>query len=59
MPIVLLLQMVGEWDRWEWLIFISVWVGGTGVCVSPYKFCFFLVLLYFVLLYSQSHYLGG
>ena len=31
MPIVLLLQMMGGWDRWGWLIYIRVWVGGQGV----------------------------
>ena len=31
MSIVLLLQMMGRWDRWGWLIYIRVWVGGQGV----------------------------
>ena len=30
MSIVLLLQMVGGWDRWGWLIYIRVWVEGQG-----------------------------
>ena len=31
MSIVLLLQMVGGWDRWEWLIYNRVWKGAQGV----------------------------
>ena len=31
MSIVLLLQMMGGWDRWGWLIYIGVWVGGQVV----------------------------
>ena len=49
MPTVLLLQMMGGWDRWGWLIYIRVWVGGHGVVSSYICFLFFyLVLLYFV-----------
>ena len=28
MYIVLLLQMMEGWDRWGWLIFIRLWMGG-------------------------------
>ena len=31
MSIVLLLQVMREWDRWGWLIYIRVWAGGQGV----------------------------
>ena len=31
MSIILLLQMIGEWDRWGWLIYNRVWEGGQGV----------------------------
>ena len=31
MPIVLLFQMMGGWDRCGWFIYIRVWVGGQGV----------------------------
>ena len=61
MPIVLLLQMMGGWDRWG-VVDLYEGVGGGGgdrgwVC---YSFCrFFLVLLYFVVSRSQSLYLGG
>ena len=34
-------EMMGGWDRWGWLIYIRVWVGGQGVVIS-----FSLVLLY-------------
>ena len=32
MPIVLLLQIMGGWDRWRGVvdIYIRVWVGGMG-----------------------------
>ena len=31
MSIALLLQMMGGWDRWGWLIYIRLWVRGQGV----------------------------
>ena len=31
MSIVLSLQILGGWNRWGWLIYIRVWVGGQGV----------------------------
>ena len=31
MSIVLLLQMMGGWVRWGWLIYNRVWEGGQGV----------------------------
>ena len=31
LSIVLLLQMIGGWDKWGWSIYIRVWVGGQGV----------------------------
>ena len=42
MPIVLLLQMLGGWDRWGGggLIYIRVWMGGQGWVLS-YSFCCF------------------
>ena len=40
MPIVLLLQMMGDGIGGGWLIYIRVWVGDRG-WVSSYSFCFF------------------
>ena len=48
----------GGWDRWGWFIYIRVGVGVDG-WVSSHSFCFFLVLLYFVVSRSQSLYLDG
>ena len=28
---IVLLQILGGWNRWGWLIYIRVWVGGQGV----------------------------
>ena len=41
--IVLLLWMMGGWDRWGWLIHIRVWVGGQGVVI------YYLLVLFFFL----------
>ena len=47
----------GGWDRWGWLIYVTVWMEDRG-WVSFYSFCFCLVLLYFVVWRSQSLYDG-
>ena len=51
MSIILLLQMMGGWDEWGWLIDNGVWEGGQGVGIILYFlfFLFSLVLLSFVL----------
>ena len=47
--IVLLLWMMGGWDRWGWLIHLRVWVGDSGwvLSLSLYIFFFLFVLLSF------------
>ena len=55
---VLLLQIMGGCDRWGWVTHIRVWLGVERVGIILY-FLFFFVLLYFVVLCSQSLYLGG
>ena len=47
MIIVLLLQMMGEWDGWGWFIYVWVWVEGQWV--SYFTFCSYFVLLLIVL----------
>ena len=61
MSIVLLLQIMGHGISGGLFIYIRVWVGGGGdrAWISFYSFCFFLVLLYFVVPRSQSLCLGG
>ena len=58
MSIVLLLQMMEDGIGDRWVIYFRRWEGEQGgyhliVCF------FFLVSLYFVILHSQSLYLGG
>ena len=58
--IVLLLQMMGGWDRWGVVVLYQGLGGGTGGGYNLIFFAFFfLVLLYFVASCSQSLYLGG
>ena len=60
MPIVLLLQVMGGWDRWGVVDLFRVWVGGGhGGGHHLIVFVFFLMLLYFVVSHSKSLYLGG
>ena len=58
--IVLLLQMMGGWDRLAGcLIYIKFLVRGQGVVIILESVCFFFLVLYFVVSCSQSLYLGG
>ena len=43
--IVLLLWMMGGWDRWGWLIHIRVWVRGQGVGIisQVFSICTFVL----------------
>ena len=61
MPIVLLLQMMGGWDRWGLVDLYYGLGGGTGGGIILYLFFvfFYLVLLYLIVSCSQSLYLGG
>ena len=43
MIIVLLMQVIGGWEGWGWLIYISVWVGAQWVGIT--FFLFFVLLL--------------
>ena len=61
MPFVLLLQMMGGWDRWGLVDLYYGLGGGTGGGIILYLFFVFLylVLLYLIVSCSQSLYLGG
>ena len=54
MSIVLSLQILGGWNRWGWLIYIRVWVGGSGWVPS---YSFFSCAFVFVFSHSESLYL--
>ena len=48
MFIVLLLKMMGEWDRWGWLIYIRVWGRRQGVGIILLLFCVCVCVCVFV-----------
>ena len=58
MSILMVLQIMWGWDRWQ-LIHLYYGVGGGTKDGYHLIAIFFLVLLYFVVSCSQSLYLGG
>ena len=58
MSIVLLLQMMGGWERWGVVAFYQSVGEGRGGGYHLTVFTFFLIPLYFVFSRSQSLYLG-
>ena len=59
MSIVLLLQMMEDGIGDRWVIYFRRWEGEQGGYHLIVCLFFFLVSLYFVILHSQSLYLGG
>ena len=53
MSIILLLWMMGGWDRWGWLIHIEVCVGGQVVGIIL-VFLFFVLFLFVLLSFGLS-----
>ena len=53
----LLLWVMGGWDRWGWLIYISLWVGGQGAGIISFLFvflfCAFFLLVSHVLFFFK------
>ena len=52
MSIVLLLQMKGEWDRWEWLFILGCGWGDRGQLSSYSLFFFSCAFAFFCLTFS-------